>query len=103
MFCSYALLSSQFFSGDYRPSCKFLLKPFGEEKKSIDGADFVDNPDAMDLQVLVHPDQARQWKNIGGATTEEFLVPISFSRVQAVILMELLSCSNLIFTFCVSA
>jgi len=40
----------------------------------------------MELQVLVrsgadfkiHPDQVRQWKNVGGTITQEFLGPILY-------------------------
>lgn len=52
------------------------------EKKEVDGAEFLDAPDRMNLQVLVkgadgafkiHPDQERLWKNIGGSMGEELL------------------------------
>ena len=46
----------------------------GQEKNSIDAFKFFDNPQSMDLQVLtnvgnefqIHPDQVRQWGQVGG-------------------------------------
>ena len=55
-------------------------------KKNVDGAELITEPEKMELQVLVrsgadfkiHPDQVRQWKNVGGTITQEFLGPILY-------------------------
>ena len=57
----------------------FLFFLTYEEKADIDSYAVLENPDALELQVLVrsgsefkvHPDQIRQWTNAGGSFATE--------------------------------
>ena len=64
----------------------FLLDFFlSKEKDDIECYKFLDSPDTMELQVLVragsefkiHPDQAKQWNQVGGTFAQEPLVSTS--------------------------